>query len=317
MRALLVALLGCVVVMPLMQDQAQAQTARMLLATLDENKDRRVSRDEWKRLRKEFEALDVDKDGFLVYGELRKLLEPPGSTDSAIEVVSLTERVHVIDIVMYDANRDGRLTAREYEEYVFALADQRADGMLQLEEVYQLVRHRNVETSSYGDETKFIARLDRSRDGLVSRAEFDLDSKVFKALDVDGSGSLTADEIGGAVQTDGLQAFASLNPDTFLERHDRNQDGVLSGGELPGGSRSELAKADGDKDGKLDRDEMSTALRRKQRYQFETIPPSFLDRYDLNRDGKVSRREFPGSAPVFSRMDSNGDGFISRSDGKS
>jgi len=55
------------------------------------------------------------------------------------------------------------------------------------------------------------------------------------------------------------------------------------------------------------------------------MPPSrtgksgwnFLSRFDRDRDGKVSREEFKGRAPVFQSLDSNGDGFVSKDEASS
>ena len=37
---------------------------------------------------------------------------------------------------------------------------------------------------------------------------------------------------------------------------------------------------------------------------------SFMDRFDSDHDGKVSRQEFTGPSQVFDRLDKDGDGFI-------
>ena len=37
-------------------------------------------------------------------------------------------------------------------------------------------------------------------------------------------------------------------------------------------------------------------------------------KYDLNRDGRISRQEFAGPAELFGRLDRNGDGFLTASD---
>lgn len=40
--------------------------------------------------------------------------------------------------------------------------------------------------------------------------------------------------------------------------------------------------------------------------------PQLIERHDANRDGQIARDEFKGPAPLFARLDRNGDGFISQ-----
>jgi Ca2+-binding EF-hand superfamily protein len=303
----------------LLLPRASGDTALEVLNALDVDKDERVSKKEWKKSRKAFDALDLDKDGYLVLGELVAMMAARGpaakdAKDAMVAIVPLNERLQEFDIVRFDADRDGRIAAREYEDWVFALADQDQDGMLRLEEAYQLVRFGEFGAASNRDEGVFVDRHDRSRDGRVSRSEFALDEKLFAGLDADGDGVLAPAELGNG-RPDGLDAFANMNPDTFLEKHDKNGDGVLAGSELPGGTKSLFARADKDEDGKIDRDELADTLRTAQRYQFATIAPTFMERYDLNADGKVVRREYPGDDTTFARLDVNGDGAVTRADG--
>ena len=44
------------------------------------------------------------------------------------------------------------------------------------------------------------------------------------------------------------------------------------------------------------------------------MDPSFIKRFDVNGDKKVSRRELPVAKDLFDRLDKTGDGYISKSD---
>ena len=50
------------------------------------------------------------------------------------------------------------------------------------------------------------------------------------------------------------------------------------------------------------------------RYKSVVEGDDFVEKFDLNGDGKVTRAEFAGPRDAFRRADRNGDGAISRAD---
>jgi len=294
------------------------KTPKQVLKEHDKNKDKKLSYEEFRGLsgnRYVFRQLDGDRDNFVTAKELAKRMVD-GRIDVGMLVVlqSLEERAQVVDAVDFDANADGRIGVKEYRAWVFALADQNGDEVLDGPEADYLAMASPFNEQYYGEGVDLMKEYDRSNNGEVTASEFRLDTKWFKSLDYDRNGSLGADELVRR-REGGLSAFANQDPDALIEKFDRDNDGALSTGEVPGG-RGGLGRADSNQDGEISRDELNGALKRAQRYQFATIDPSFLERYDLNKDKRVSRAEYPGSATAFDRMDSNGDGYVSKGDGK-
>jgi Ca2+-binding EF-hand superfamily protein len=85
--------------------------------------------------------------------------------------------------------------------------------------------------------------------------------------------------------------------DRAFRTQDWNGDGILSGDEVRAGGRRQSWSQDWNRDGRVDDDDAQIA----QRYRG----------YDMNNDSRVARSEWPGSAGLFSRLDSNRDGYLS------
>jgi len=68
-----------------------------------------------------------------------------------------------------------------------------------------------------------------------------------------------------------------------------------------------FAQIDVDRDAAVTRDE---ALR----YRKRVLGQDFVERFDLNGDGKVSLEEFAGPTGAFRRADRSGDGSVTRQD---
>jgi Ca2+-binding EF-hand superfamily protein len=113
-----------------------------------------------------------------------------------------------------------------------------------------------------------------------------------------------------------FNAFAQTSPaaPAAMKGHgfaalDKNGDGVISRDEVA--ARPKLAKMfdklDTNKDGVLSKDEMKAAK--------EKMHDRHMARMDTDRDGKISRAEaasHPRLAENFDRIDTNGDGFLSK-----
>jgi hypothetical protein len=89
--------------------------------------------------------------------------------------------------------------------------------------------------------------LDRNRDGVVTRAEWNGNDQSFRVHDWNRDGVLSGGEVRpGAARPDPVSRYASW---------DHNRDGVLSAGEWRG-TRDEFRRLDGNRDGVLTRFEL-------------------------------------------------------------
>ncbi len=295
----------------------EARTPKEIVKELDADGDRKLSYEEFRKFqgnRYVFRQLDANDDDLLSVSELERRMKD-GKLDVGALVVlrPLAERSEVVDVVEFDANADGRIQSKEFRAWIFALADQNGDEQLDAPEADYLAMTPPFNEEYHGQGKGVMKDLDRSRDGAITAAEFRLDAKWLARFDRDGDRALAADELFHRPEA-GLSAFANQDVDALLGRYDRDQDGELDPGELPGGAGRGLARADRDRDGKVTRDELDRALKAVQRSQFAVLDPSFLERYDLNGDRKVTRKEFPGPAAAFRRLDRNGDGVVSKAD---
>ena len=88
-----------------------------------------------------------------------------------------------------------------------------------------------------------------------------------------------------------------------FERNDANKDGKLSREEFPKYRRSLFEQIDTDKDGFVTLEE--------DVFYRKSTPDRFLARNDANKDGKLSREEFPQQRRrLFERIDTDKDGFV-------
>eukprot|EP00928_Gymnodinium_smaydae_P030906 TRINITY_DN22847_c0_g1_i2.p1 TRINITY_DN22847_c0_g1~~TRINITY_DN22847_c0_g1_i2.p1 ORF type:complete len:353 (+),score=72.17 TRINITY_DN22847_c0_g1_i2:81-1061(+) len=131
-------------------------------------------------------------------------------------------------------------------------------------------------------------RIDRNRDGVLSREEFQ-------------------------------RAHREMAADAAFDRIDRNYDGVLSREELRAAQREAAAasafdRMDRNRDGVVDREEFAAAMRERERAAADAA----FDRIDRNRDGVISREEMwraqkmAAADAAFDAMDRNHDGVVDR-----
>lgn len=90
----------------------------------------------------------------------------------------------------------------------------------------------------------------------------------------------------------------------FIQRFDKNDDGVVSIDEFPGPERH-FDRLDSNGDGAIDADE---APQRPPRHRPD--PKELMTDFDEDGDGQLSLEEFPGPDHHFERLDSDGDGVL-------
>jgi Ca2+-binding EF-hand superfamily protein len=181
---------------------------------------------------------------------------------------------------MLDKDSNGYLDADEYAGQVlgfpipFAALDADGDGMVYAKEVGALLGQRQA-----------VIRAQ-----IRARAA-DQEDALFRALDTNGDGRLTAREIYG---TPGV-----------LNELDGNQDGQLQSHEIPGTMAVGFVRGDAQQDNAL--------------FVTPSMPaagggkdlPAWFVGMDSNGDGDISPREFLGARDKFRQLDADGDGFVS------
>jgi Ca2+-binding EF-hand superfamily protein len=286
-----------------------------MFANVDRDADGRIAESEWRLKKTLFAEVDQNRDGYLTAAEVNREAEALRAAIAMRDYPqSFRERLARENVVPFDVDRDGRLTPVEYRNWLFAAADANADGALDIDECEQLAAWSTFRNDFDGSGEKLIARLDKNKDGKVAATEFRPTDSEFKSHDRNRDGKLSADEVDW-VEPVGLAALANQSVDAVLERYDRDRDTALDKGEAPGPLAIGFERVDRDGDGKISREELDRALKSVQEAQLALLPPEFVARYDQNRDGKVSPKEFPGAAGTFARLDRNGDGFVSKADG--
>jgi len=106
-----------------------------------------------------------------------------------------------------------------------------------------------------------------------------------------------------------------LNSARLLQRYDANEDGKLTEKEVPAAMWRRLAQADKDKDGALTKSEMDAmSTRGGRRGGGETTWKFLLGKYDADKDGKVSAKEYTRDKEAFARFDRDKDGFLTAKD---
>lgn len=205
----------------------------------------------------------------------------------------------------FDRDRNGRLTSTELSRLVMAQLDFDGDGELNAGE-FRLM-------PLGGQRGKMFRRFDRNHNGTVSLREMGVPAGMMEILDSDGDGSVHVEEL-PRMRRGPYRLFLATDATMVLEVLDRNRDGLISRREAKNAD-SVFQLADRDRNSKLDRAEIEAALATSR--AISVAFEDFLTRYDMNGDGRVEEREFPGPVQAFRRCDTNEDGVLTSKDGPS
>lgn len=145
----------------------------------------------------------------------------------------------------------------------------------------------------------WFVRFDHNKDGQLTLDEFGLGRTYFTALDLDANGVLTRDEA--------KKALAQKPKDESivdLRKLDTDGDGVVSRREWTG-TQEAFDKFDVDRDGALSRKdrELAREIERAEK-RFEGL--------DKNKDGIISRDEWPSDDASYRLQDRNRNGSITQ-----
>jgi Ca2+-binding EF-hand superfamily protein len=164
----------------------------------------------------------------------------------------------------------------------------------------------------------FAAR-DKNRDGKLDPEVDDIPAAWLEVYDLDGSDQISKKEFTEIWNHPVLKsAHAMRHPRprarNAMRQFDQDKNGLVDAKEYPGGE-TVMKRFDRNKDGALDRKELTKLaelelegirkkMKRANRYDFRQI-------FDLNYDGKISRKEYDGPTRTFAKFDKNNDGEVS------
>lgn len=185
---------------------------------------------------------------------------------------------------------------------------------------------------------------DLNRDGTLTRDEIP-DAGIFGKIDADKDGKVTREEVAAfldrkpepkkdgkgpegkegkpaAPQEKKSESVPEAEPRTIKERvddlfrrSDVDKDGKIQRKELPGMGDEQWQRYDRTNDGALNRREATRYV--EEQLEIAKRRPTvdnFLDLFDMNRDKKVTRREYDGPGQFFRQYDANRDDVVTETE---
>jgi len=277
----------------------------------DTNADGKVTADEFRGSSEVFKLLDKNGDGAVCPDELglpadykptRRAKRPEAGGDAPApgteprrgdRMEQLMKR-----LMAMDADKDGRVSKAEWQgpEQAFERLDRNKDGFLDAQD-----RPEGGPDAGPGRDRKDGPDAKRGRDAPTPEQVTERAKEHFATLDKNKDGKLDADEV---------------PMPKLLEMADTDKDGAVSLEEFVAGALRRLREGGKDARGKDARGKDARGKKGGEGRKGDggRLSGGMLRRFDADKDGKVSREEFPGRDDLFARLDADKDGFLTEAD---
>lgn len=320
------------------QSAREEAVLRGAFRNYDRNNDGTVLRAEFPGSDGQFTSMDADKNKRVTYGEFKaspvaRRILASRARDRSEPRPRLTfeqlARKRLRHLSRFDRNNDGKVTLAEWAgtAAAFNTLDLDRNGVLDNKDRKAAARSGNYQDPGQEIVKSFKTALpaveallrqwDSNKDGQLARAEVPQNKplyKLFAYADSNGDKQLDERELRQAVGR--INAYVNMRNAGGYRRQrawevpfaawDKNKDGRLDTKEWI--QRKNLFKRiDVNRDAHVTRLEV-------ERYKRSVEGRDFIEKHDLNGDGRVTLEEFGGSPDAFRRADRNGDGYISSRD---
>jgi Ca2+-binding EF-hand superfamily protein len=294
------------------EGDSPAKIALNFLKKYDSNDDGQISKSELPSP-EFFKRYDQDGDNKVSAVEIRQV-EQGIKAKAEMDAPKRKEYFRGLDdFGEHDLNADGRLSKKELESYIHDSCDQNRDGYVNEDEYKYVDRTPGGEEKAVDLES--FEKLDENNNKSLSLKEFQLSKEYVDALDRNNDGLVSKEEL-IEVTIRKWGGTPGTSAESVLRRMDSNGDGELSRKEFDGNDRlwNQINGYKSDKDDPtINKDEIEKYITRVK--DLRQKANTFMTRYDMNGDGKVTRDEFDGPDGAFGRCDANGDGLVTRADG--
>jgi Ca2+-binding EF-hand superfamily protein len=276
---------------------------------------------------KVFEALDADKNGQLVEGEVLKLKEIPTSIELAVE---LGKDIRSVTLTRADGGFE---------------VGKKSQGQVHLEKPGVSVSAEVSPTSggsAYYAQVgeSYLRQFDNDKNGYLSAEELAGNyARLIPMWDLDEDGKVYPKEIVESyeqlrmAQDTSVRASVAYSGNAVFQSLDQNRDNRLSLREMRSAA-DVLKKFDKNKNGQITGDEIpltfgvsfalgysyveggQRTVRPQATSPAKTDAPEWFTRMDRNGDGDLTIKEFLGDKEQFQKLDANQDGFIEPKEAK-
>ena len=302
-------------------------------ARMDADKDGSLVRAEFPGSDRQYLAIDADKNGKatkkefaasevgkgLVRARYRSKDEPRERTTSK---ELLLRRFDALSRT--DQNRDGKVTRDEWNgtEVAFLELDLDGNGVIDKRDRTEAAAEAPPPADEMPEPKGEIPSLDEwmkrfDKDGNAVLSNKEITDKWLRAampfFDKDGDGSLAETELrellAEAMRRRQQADARRQRPQPYevpFDAWDKDDDEKVRQNEWMG-PLGLFAQIDADRDAAVSRDEVL-------RYKKRVLGQDFVERFDLDGDGKVTLAEFAGPTGAFRRADRSGDGSVTRQD---